>query len=107
MRLGDAGIIKGFSDGTFGGEQKLTRQQAATMMVNMLKYAGVDTKVTDEVEFNDIDKVSKSAQDAVRFLASHDVLVSGEGVNFNPSNNITRAQMSKLLIRSLHLTDLY
>ena len=107
MRLGDAGIIKGFSDGTFGGEQKLTRQQAATMITNMLKYTGVDTKVTDKVDFKDIDKISTSAQDSVKFLASKGVIVNGEDVNFNPYNNITRAQMSKLLVRSLHLTDLY
>ena len=105
--LFDAGIIKGFSDGTFGGDQKLTRQQAATMISNMLKYAGVDTEVKDDINFKDITKVSEGAQDAVKFLASKGVLVSGEEVNFNPQNNITRSQMSKLLVRSLHLTDLY
>ena len=101
MRLGDAGIIKGFSDGTFGGEQKLTRQQAATMITNMLKYTGMDTKVTDKVDFKDIDKISTSAQDSVKFLASKGVLVNGEDVNFNPYNNITRAQTAKMIYRLL------
>jgi len=105
--LYEAGIIKGFNDGTFGGEKKLTRQQAATMMANMLKYTGVDIKVEDDVKFADMNKISEYAQDAVKYLASHDVLVNGKDVKFNPYNNLTRAQMAKMLVRSLRLTDLY
>ena len=105
--LFEAGIIKGFANGTFGGEEKLTRQQAVTMIVNMLKYTGVKTEVADDIQFADLDKIGEHAQDAVKYLVSQDVLVNGEGVNFNPYNNITRAQMAKVLVRSLHLTDLY
>lgn len=105
--LFEAGIIKGFANGTFGGEEKLTRQQAVTMIVNMLKYTGVKTEVADDIQFADLDKMGEHVQDAVKYLASQDVLVNGEGVKFNPYNNITRAQMAKVLVRSLHLTDLY
>ena len=105
--LFDAGIIKGFTNGTFGGEEKLTRQQAVTMIANMLKYTGVKTEVADDIQFADLDKIGEHAQDAVKYLASQDVLVNGEGVKFNPYNNLTRAQMAKMLVRSLRLTDLY
>ena len=105
--LYEAGIIKGFNDGTFGGEKKLTRQQATIMIVNMLKHTGVNAEVTGDVQFADMDKISEQAQDAVKYLASQDILVNGEGVNFNPNNNLTRAQMAKMLVRSLRLTDLY
>ena len=105
--LFDAGIIKGFGNGTFGGEEKLTRQQAVTMLVNMLKYLGVNTSTTKDVQFADLDKIGGQAQDAVKYLASQDVLVNGEDVNFNPYNNLTRAQMSKMLVRSLRLSNLY
>lgn len=105
--LYEAGIIKGFNDGTFGGEKKLTRQQAATMIVNMLKHTGVNAEVTGDVQFADMDKIGEQAQDAVKYLASQDILVNGEEVKFNPYNNLTRAQMAKMLVRSLRLTDLY
>ena len=77
------------------------------MMANMLKYTGVDIEVTEDVQFADMDKIGEHAQDAVKFLALNGVLVNGESVKFNPYNNLTRAQMAKMLVRSLRLTDLY
>ena len=105
--LYDAGIIKGFNDGTFGGDKHLTRQQAMTMLTRMLEYVGVDTKPTKDVHFKDVDKISVEAQGAVKFLASMGVLNNGDDVNFNPYNNLTRAQMAKIVVKSVHLTDLY
>ena len=105
--LVDAGIIKGFNDGTFGGEKNLTRQQAATMLVNVLKYLGVNTEVTEGVQFSDLDKIGEHAKGSVEYLASKGVLVNGEDVNFNPYKNLTRAQMAKMLVKSVRLTGLY
>ena len=105
--LYETGIITGFADGTFGGEKKLTRQQAAAMIVRMLDYMDVDTTPKENIAFADIDRISDYAKDAVQYLASHDVLNSGENTNFNPANNLTRAQMAKILMRSLRLSDWY
>lgn len=105
--LYETGIITGFTDGTFGGEKKLTRQQAAAMIARMLEYMGVDTTPKENVALDDMDRISDYAKDAVQYLASHDVLNSGEGTKFNPYNNLTRAQMAKILMRSLRLSDWY
>lgn len=105
--LYETGIIKGFTDGTFGGEKKLTRQQAASMLAHMLEYMNVDTTPKENIAFADMDRISDYAKDAVQYLASHDVLNSGENTNFNPYNNLTRAQMAKILMRSLRLSDWY
>ena len=105
--LYETGIITGFADGTFGGEKKLTRQQAAAMIARMLEYMKVDTTPKENVAFADIDRISDYAKDAVLYLASHDVLNSGEETKFNPQNNLTRAQMAKILMRSLRLSDWY
>lgn len=105
--LVNLGIITGYKDGTFGGENKLTRQQAVAMIVRMLEYMDVDTTPKGNVAFDDMDRISNYAKDAVQYLASHDVLNSGEGIKFNPYNNLTRAQMAKVLMRSLRLSDSY
>ena len=105
--LVDLGIITGYEDGTFGGENKLTRQQAVAMVARMLEHMGVDTTPTGDVAFSDMDHISDYAKEAVQYLASQDVLISGENTKFNPYNNLTRAQMAKILMRSLRLSDSY
>jgi hypothetical protein len=105
--LYEAGIITGYGDGTFGGGDKLTRQQAAAMIERMLRYMGVDTKVTENVDLADLNKVLDYAKPAVQFLAQHDILNHGEDVAFNPYNHLNRAQMAKMLMRSLRLSDWY
>ena len=105
--LVDLGIITGYKDGTFGGENKLTRQQSAAMIARMLEYMDVDTAPKGNVAFADMDRISDYAKEAVQFLAANDVLISGEGTKFNPYNNLTRAQMAKVVMRSLRLSDWY
>ena len=105
--LYDAGIIKGFNDGTFGGDKELTRQQAMTMLARMLEHVGVKIEPTKDVHFKDLDKIDKEAQGAVKFLASMGVLNNGDDVDFNPYKNLTRAQMAKVVVKSVRLTDLY
>ena len=105
--LVDLGIITGYKDGTFGGENTLTRQQAAAMIARMLKYMDVDTTPKGNVDFADMDRIDDYAKEAVQFLASQDVLNSGENTKFNPYNNLTRAQMAKVLMRGLQLSDKY
>lgn len=105
--LVDLGIITGYKDGTFGGENKLTRQQAVAMIVRMLEYMNVDTTPKGNIVLADMDRISDYAKEAVQYLASHDVLNSGEDTKFNPYNNLTRAQMAKVLMRGLQLSDKY
>ena len=37
------GVIKGYGDGTFGGERLITRQEAAVMLANYASFKGYDT----------------------------------------------------------------
>ncbi|MGE7843527.1 leucine-rich repeat protein [Lysinibacillus sp. NPDC093712] len=105
--LYEAGIVTGFPDGTFGETKPLSRQQAAAMIVRMLSYMDVDTKGYENILLADMDSISDYAKEPVKYLASHDVLINGEETNFNPFNNLTRAQMAKILMRALRLSDWY
>ncbi|MBX8945910.1 leucine-rich repeat protein [Lysinibacillus sp. K60] len=105
--LYEAGIITGYTDGSFGESNTLTRQEAAAMIVRMLNYMGVDTNVKTKVELADMSQISEYAQEAVQYLATQNVLVSGYGTKFNPKRNLTRAEMAKVLMRALRISDWY
>lgn len=105
--LYEAGIITGYTDGSFGESNTLTRQEAAAMIVRMLDYMGVDTNVKTKVELADMSQISEYAQEAVQYLATQNVLVSGYGTKFNPKRNLTRAEMAKVLMRALRISDWY
>ena len=77
------------------------------MIVRMLEYMDVDTTPKQNATLDDMDRISDYAKEAVQYLASHDLLNSGEGIKFNPYNKLTRAQMAKVLMRSLRLSDSY
>ena len=105
--LYELGIIKGNTDGTFGGDKTITRQEAATFITRMLTHINVDITVGNTVDFIDMDDISAFAKESVQYLASQGVLVGGGDNKFNPTNNLTRAEMAKILIRTLKLTDWY
>ncbi len=67
----------------------------------------VDTKVYGNILLADMDSISDYAKEPVKYLASQDVLINGKETNFNPINNLTRAQMAKVLMRALRLSDWY
>ena len=105
--LYEKGIVKGNADGTFGGENKITRQEAATFITRMLTHMNVDVTVENTVEFIDMHNISAFAKDSVQYLATKGVLVGGGDNKFNPTNNLTRAEMAKILVRSLRLSNWY
>lgn len=105
--LYEANIITGYTDGTFGEGKTLTRQEAAAMIVRMLDYMGVETNVKSQVDLADMEQISEYAKAAVQYLATQDVLVSGQTTKFNPKRNLTRAEMAKVLMRALRLSEWY
>ena len=105
--LFEKGIVKGNPDGTFGGENKITRQEAATFITRMLTQMNVDTTVENNVEFIDINDISAFAKDSVQYLASKQVFVGSGDNKFNPTKNLTRAEMAKILVHSLKLSSKY
>lgn len=93
------GIITGYQDGTFKPNAPIQRQHAALILTRAL---ALETK-KDAREFNDIPKshlyfgVIDQVQQAGLF----------EGIdgNFQPTTNMTRAQMAKVLVLAFNLTS--
>lgn len=102
--LHELGIVKGVNTTTFNPNGKITRQQAATMLANYLKY--YDIKATGDfskLQAPDKNEIGKHAREAVAILYELDILHGNtkEG-HFSPYSNLTRAQMAKIVWNTLH-----
>jgi len=92
----DAGIIKGFSDGTFHPNDILTREQAATLISRAFHLTGEST-----VPFTDISPSMYSYTHIKRVFAAN--ITNGyEDYTFRPYVKVTRAQFSAFLARTLN-----
>lgn len=100
-----AGIILG-SNGKFNPNEKITRQQMASMIVRAIQYndASVLKGVTGKVTFADEASISNYAKENVA-LAAELGIISGKKINgqqiFAPLDYATRAEASKMLYNLL------
>lgn len=89
-----AGLLKGHVDDTFKPENKLTRAQAASVIVRALKLT------TDEVApFKDIDSYAVETKAEINAAYKYG-LIRGSNGNFMPSNVVTRAQLALMIDRA-------
>jgi len=93
MNLAGRGIVKGYSDGTYRPDNKLTRGQASKILALALK---LDTKNVKNPGFKDVDK----ANCFYKYIAAleNSGLISGfEDNTFKPNASMTRAHMAKII----------
>jgi hypothetical protein len=98
--LAARGIIDGFTDGTFGPDELLTRAQATKMLVIWQNLPVSEPTATDPSPFADVDDFYADYVTAATAAG----WVSGfpDGT-FRPSTPLTREQMAVIAVRSLDL----
>lgn len=94
-------IVSGYSNGKFGLNDKITREQIAGMMMNYAKFKGMDTsKGADLSAYPDSSSVSGWAKNAVSWAVSAGV-ISGkkiDGVTYlAPKSDATRAECAAII----------
>lgn len=87
------GFMAGFADGTFGGDQSITRGQFAGIMARMM---GLEP--TDGGSFTDTAGFWGAA--AIEALAQNGVVAGYSNGAFGPYDDITRAQMAAMMDRA-------
>lgn len=94
------GITTGTGDGRFSPYAPINRQQMAAFFVRYFEAFGVDYTTGQEITTTpaDIGSVSPYAREAVLKLWRRGLL-NGDGVNFNPAGNATRAQTATVCWR--------
>ncbi|MHB9095602.1 MAG: S-layer homology domain-containing protein, partial [Eubacteriales bacterium] len=102
----DAGVIKGYTDGTFKPNAFVTREEVAAMAVQALKVAGQDTSVTAEetgqylAQFKDGSKIDSWARAVVAAAAKNGIIKGNTNGAFTPAGNSTRAE-SAVMIKNM------
>ncbi|MGE5417806.1 MAG: S-layer homology domain-containing protein [Acidobacteriota bacterium] len=92
-----AGIIGGFSDGTFKPNQPLTRYQAAAILRNL-----GDIKATSNKKPSDHGQIPEWAQPGVVYVFNTGLMGGYPGGVFRGEGKITRAEAAALLVNYLN-----
>ncbi|RRJ62321.1 S-layer homology domain-containing protein [Paenibacillus oralis] len=115
-----AGIVTGLSEGVFGPDQPITREQAAVMVARALKLKlpANDQKLKDALakSFLDSGQIDTYAQPAIQAVTKGKIMaglpVTQQGskkasYNFNPKANMTRAEAGKIAVELLKKSKLF
>ena len=92
------GIISGISNNIFGVRLKITRQDAAVVIVRAADYSG--KKLSSKIEFTDFldqSNISDYAVDSVKRLYESGIVKGMEDGNFYPKESCTRAEAAKMI----------
>ncbi|MCM3389122.1 S-layer homology domain-containing protein [Ureibacillus chungkukjangi] len=88
-----AGIISGYTDGSFKPNNKISRQHMAVMLNSALKHMEMPSK-SGTLKYADTSKILKDYVNAVNTATAYGIF-NGSPVNgkyyFNPNNNASRA----------------
>ncbi len=95
------GVLKGYSETTFGGEDDLTREQMAVMLYRYAEAQGLgkDVDMTVLDGFTDSAQVSGWAKEAVAWAVENGLLKGRGNNNLDPRTNITRSEVAAVLER--------
>jgi hypothetical protein len=94
----NSGIIKGYENGEFGVNDKITRQDMAVIIYRAAQAAGKSiTAVKDGVIFDDAAGISTYAAEAVDALQKAGVINGMTETTFAPKSTATRAQAAQMI----------
>jgi amidase len=91
-----AGIINGYSDGTFKPNANVTRAQIAIMVQRAFNVQASETIIT----FTDVPE-GYAPKKFIETLASQKIVNGYSDGTFKPLNNVTRAQFSTMIYNAI------
>lgn len=96
------GITNGTSETTFSPMQQVSRQDAAVMILNAVKVAGLNlhTEIKNS-DFADSEDISDYAKEAVDELVNADIISGYDDATFLPKNSLLRCETAKLIYSML------
>lgn len=94
------GYIKGYPDGTFRPLQKINRQEAASILMGVLKVEG-----TAPLQFTDAWQIASWARSAVASLVAKGVINGLPDGSFQPLRTITRSEAVVMINGGLKVKD--
>ena len=99
------GIVNGMGDGTFRPDNKITREQLATILFRFAQKLELNTEARAELDsFPDVEEIQSYAAEALQWAVAMKLIngVSVEGTAYlRPAGDATRAQVATILMRFL------
>lgn len=93
-------IVDGYGNGRFGPNDKITREQMATILYRYAKYKGYDLSAQGNMEqFVDRDQVSKFAKEAIPWAVGTGLINGKGGGKLEPKGFATRAEAAAIVTR--------
>ncbi|MER2037852.1 MAG: S-layer homology domain-containing protein [Solibacillus sp.] len=104
----EAGILESKKSNYYNPNQVVTRQQAASIAVRMLKAAGVSLPAANlnTVPFKDWNKISQQDRANVAIAYQLGIFGGKSDGTFNPTAKLTRSEMAKVLHKTLQMAKL-
>ncbi|MEK3884665.1 DNRLRE domain-containing protein [Paenibacillus sp. PL2-23] len=106
------GMIQGFTDGSFRPNDRITREQALTIMARVLRMEGIQERLKEEHstldwnQFVDLDMAGAWALPNIQAAAQAGLLVELWGSQLEPQVWLTRAEAAELIHRLLQRAEL-
>ncbi|MGI6361564.1 MAG: S-layer homology domain-containing protein [Bacillota bacterium] len=93
-------IVKGYGNGNFGPEDKLTREQLVTILYRYSQFMEYDvSKQSDLKSFTDANSVSKWSLEAMKWAVGNDLIIGIGNNRLSPETGASRAQLATILQR--------
>lgn len=99
----EAGLVRGFDDGTFRPNQRITRQEMVVMVERALEYVEGKQRPRLDVlnSFKDRQKIQSWASTASAIAVERNIIQGVDAHNFGPNQLATRSQSVVILKRTL------
>lgn len=94
------GIFKGYPDGSFKAEQKLTRQEIASVLYSFLKSRGID--MPEVQDFTYADNIPAWSKEAVTKLAKLGLVNGKSETNYQAKSEFTREELAVALYKIIN-----
>ena len=92
-------LVSGYTNGNFGPEDSITREQIAKILYLYAAYEGYDTSNTTDISvYKDAAKVSGYAKKYMEWAVAEG-LIKGSNGELNPKGDATRAEIAAILRR--------
>jgi len=104
-------IVAGYGNNKFGPNDPLTREQAAKILRNLLRFYGVEEVSGTPPQFSDSEKISSWAKEDVSFITStlikslNTAIMAGDGKLFNPRGIYTKEQSYLTIYRTIQFIE--
>lgn len=98
----EKGVADGKSDGTFGPNNNITRQDLALMLYAYAQYKNYNLDKNDDAlnGFSDAGKISGYAKNAMTWAVTQGIL-TGKGGRLDPAGKATRAEFAQMIMKLL------